>query len=110
MKEQARRESDLIVHEAHAEARRVTRESVAEKRRLEEDVIKIRAQLLAAFETLGEWPRSESTTSEEADSRLRPADIAEAWRAAFAAAPPHRSRRSPLLASANDGVVPERSH
>ena len=37
MKEQARRESDLIVQEAHAESRRVTRESAAEKRRLEDD-------------------------------------------------------------------------
>ena len=56
MKEQARRESDLIVQEAHAESRRVTRESAAEKRRLEEDMVKIRAQLRAAYETLGEWP------------------------------------------------------
>jgi hypothetical protein len=56
MKEQARRESDLIVQEAHAESRRVTREASAEKRRLEEDIVKIRAQLRAAFESLGEWP------------------------------------------------------
>jgi len=56
MKEQARRESDLIVQEAHAESRRVVREASAEKRRLEDDVVKIRAQLRAAFESLGEWP------------------------------------------------------
>ena len=55
-KEQARRESDLIVQEAHAEARRIIRESAAEKRRLDDDVATIRAQLLAAFEPLGEWP------------------------------------------------------
>jgi cell division initiation protein len=54
MKEQARRESDLIVQEAHAESRRVTREAAAERRRLEEDVIKIRAQLRAAFDSLEE--------------------------------------------------------
>jgi cell division initiation protein len=78
MKEQARRESDLIVHEAHAEARRVTRESAAEKRRLEDDLVRIRAQLLAAFETLGEWPRNESTTSEDANSAAPAAAIAEA--------------------------------
>jgi cell division septum initiation protein DivIVA len=77
-KEQARRESDLIVQEAHAESRRVTRESVAEKRRLEEDMVKIRAQLLAAFELLGEWPRSESTKREEAASVTGPAAIGEA--------------------------------
>ena len=56
MKEQARRESDLIVQEAHAESRRVSREAAAEKRRLEDDIVKIRSQLRAAFESLGEWP------------------------------------------------------
>ena len=56
MKEQARRESDLIVQEAHAEGRRVTRESAAEKRRLEEDMRKIRAQLRSALESLEDWP------------------------------------------------------
>lgn len=78
MKEQARRESDLIVQEAHVESRRVTRESAAEKRRLEEDMTKIRAQLRAAFELLGEWPRSESTKREEAASVTEPAAIGEA--------------------------------
>ena len=76
MKEQARRESDLIVQEAHAESRRVTRESAAEKRRLEEDMSKIRTQLRAAFELLGEWPRDEPTR-EEAASVTGPAAIGE---------------------------------
>ena len=53
MKEQARRESDLIVQEAHAEGRRVAREAAAEKRRLEEDTRRIRAQLHAALEAMG---------------------------------------------------------
>jgi cell division initiation protein len=52
MKEQARRESDLIVQEAHAEGRRVTREMAAEKQRLEQDVRKIRALLRTALESL----------------------------------------------------------
>ena len=65
MKEQARRESDLIVQEAHAESRRVTREAAAEKRRLEEDIVKIRAQLRAAFESLGEDWRPRDTPAEE---------------------------------------------
>ncbi len=56
MKEQARRESDLIVQEAHAEGRRVTREAAAEKRRLEEEMRKIRAQLRSALESLEESP------------------------------------------------------
>lgn len=56
MKEQARRESDLIVQEAHAEGRRVAREAAAEKRRLEEDIRRIRAQLHAALEAMSDAP------------------------------------------------------
>jgi len=56
MKEQARRESDLIVQEAHAEGRRVTREAAAEKRRLEEDALRIREQLRTALGAVEGWP------------------------------------------------------
>jgi cell division initiation protein len=56
MKEQARRESDLIVQEAHAEGRRVMREMAAEKLRLEEDVRRIRALLRTALELVDEQP------------------------------------------------------
>lgn len=73
MKEQARRESDLIVQEAHAESRRVTRESAAEKRRLEEDMVKIRAQLRAALESLGGWPGETEPEKESDVSETRPA-------------------------------------
>ncbi len=52
IKEQARRESDLIVQEAHAEGRRVTREAAAEKQRLQDDVRKFRGLLRAALESL----------------------------------------------------------
>lgn len=72
MKEQARRESDLIVQEAHAESRRVTRESAAEKRRLQEDIVKIRSQLRAAFESLDESPRNEGD-AEKQDATTVPA-------------------------------------
>ena len=54
MKAQARRESDLIVQEAHAESRRVTREAAASKGYVEEEMIKIRAQLRAVLDALGE--------------------------------------------------------
>jgi cell division initiation protein len=79
MKEQARRESDLIVQEAHAESRRVTREAAAEKRRLEEDIVKIRAQLRAAFESLGEDWQPRDTPAEEDDqtSVTRPTSVDE---------------------------------
>jgi cell division initiation protein len=65
MKAQAMRESDLIVQDARAESRRTTRELAVEKRRLEDDVARIRAQLQTALETLGEQPPSESTTSND---------------------------------------------
>ncbi len=64
MKEQARRESDLIVQEAHAESRRVVRESSAEKRRLEDDIVRIRAQLRAAFESLGDSSEDKASAKE----------------------------------------------
>ena len=73
MKEQARRESDLIVQEAHAEGRRVTRESAAEKRRLEEEMRKIRAQLRSALESLEQWPGE----SEQEVAKPVPAKVEE---------------------------------
>jgi len=62
MKEQARRESDLIVQEAHAEGRRITRAGAAELQRLEEEARKIRAQLRSALEALEEWPGEAEAT------------------------------------------------
>jgi cell division initiation protein len=64
MKEQARRESDLIVQEAHAEGRRVSRTASAEKQRLEEDIRRIRAQLRTALEALDEPPAAEPEARE----------------------------------------------
>ena len=91
MKEQARRESDLIVQEAHAEARRVTRESAAEKRRLEEDIVRIRAQLRAAFESLGEMAGRHEEGREDAQTPVTR---------------PPRSARSPTAASARSPAEP----
>src|SRR5918994_1932940 len=71
MKEQARRESDLIVQEAHAEGRRVTREMAAEKERLEQDVRKIRALLRTALESLA---IESSERAAEPDAREEPAE------------------------------------
>jgi len=52
VREQARRESDLIVQEARAEGRRVTRAAAAEKDRLEEEIRKIRGLLHNALEAI----------------------------------------------------------
>jgi cell division initiation protein len=56
MKEQARRESDLIVQEAHAESRRIARAAANERERLEDETRKIRAQLRTALEAIEAWP------------------------------------------------------
>lgn len=56
LKDQARRESDLIVQEAHAEARQVTRQSASDRRRIEEQTRRIRAMLRTALEVIEGWP------------------------------------------------------
>jgi cell division initiation protein len=75
MKEQARRESDLIVQEAHAEGRRVTRDLAAEKQRLEAEVRKIRALLRTALESLAE--EAEKRAPEAASPPEQPAEQPE---------------------------------
>ena len=91
MKEQARRESDLIVQEAHAEGRRVTREAAAERQRLEEDVRKIRALLRTALESLG--TRREAR---EREASRDPAGQAGARRRGHGPGHPQGRRLAPL--------------
>ncbi|HUF01347.1 MAG TPA: DivIVA domain-containing protein [Gaiellaceae bacterium] len=74
MKEQARRESDLIVQEAHAEGRRITREAAAEKQRLEEDMRKIRSYLRSALEAL-EGTQQARSGDEVAEREQKPAQV-----------------------------------
>lgn len=75
MRDQARRESDLIVQEAHAEGRRVIREIAAEKQRLEEDVRKLRALLRTALESLdGETREAERAAAEAPATTAAPID------------------------------------
>jgi cell division initiation protein len=52
LKEQARRESALVLGEAHAEARQITRDALAEHERLVSESRRVRAQLGAALESL----------------------------------------------------------
>jgi cell division initiation protein len=54
LREQARKEAETIVSEAHAEARAVARRATAEKERLDTELRRIRSLLRAALETLGE--------------------------------------------------------
>ena len=52
LKEQARREADLILGEAHAEARRVQRDAIADNERLVTESRKLRTALRMALESL----------------------------------------------------------
>ncbi len=52
LKAQTKRESQLVVEEAHAEAREVTRAAAAERERLLADARKIRALLEAALDAV----------------------------------------------------------
>jgi cell division initiation protein len=52
MKEQARRESDVIVAEANGEARKIIRDAISEKEQLLTDVRRIRSMLRSALEVV----------------------------------------------------------
>jgi cell division initiation protein len=61
LKEQARREADLILGEAHVEARKVRRDATAENERLITESRKIKAQLRAALEMIDDVQDAEDT-------------------------------------------------
>lgn len=78
MKEQARRESDLIVQEAHAEGRRITRQSTAERQRIDEETRRIRAMLRSALEALENPPdEGEEKADETAQGPKKVDEITE---------------------------------
>ena len=54
LKDQAKREAELVVGEAHAEAREVTRAASAERERLLADARKVRALLEAALDAVAD--------------------------------------------------------
>ena len=56
LKDAARREAEVVVAEAHAEARRITHAAAAERERLLAEVRRLRAQLAAALAPLDEEP------------------------------------------------------
>jgi cell division initiation protein len=70
LKEQARREADLVLGEAHAEARAVQRNARSENERLAIESRKLRAQLRAALEAIEEvedtWPATQAPKAEAA--------------------------------------------
>ena len=66
MRDQARREANLILSEAHAEAREIQRRAVAENERLSQEARRLRAQLVDALSVLDE-PEEETAPAPTAE-------------------------------------------
>jgi cell division initiation protein len=69
LKEQARREADLILGEAHAEARRVQRDARTENERLIDESRRLKAQLRAALELIDDAQGADDAAPAEGDDR-----------------------------------------
>ena len=67
MRDQARRESALILSEAHAEARSIQRNAIAENQRLARESRRLRAQLEEALAVFGDEPVSEERADIDSD-------------------------------------------
>jgi cell division initiation protein len=65
MRDQARRETELILSEAHAEARQIQRRAIAENERLVHESRRLRAQLVDALAALDE-PKPTGRVEKEA--------------------------------------------
>lgn len=81
LKEQARREAELILSEAHAEARKVQRQALADNERLTTDSRKIRAQLTAALAAIEEPAAAVEAPAAEPEPAEQPADTWHGWTA-----------------------------
>jgi cell division initiation protein len=68
LKDQARREAELILSEARAEVRALQRNAVTENERLVAESRKLRAQLRAALETIDDLQDAEDTAPAEENS------------------------------------------
>jgi cell division initiation protein len=67
LKDQARREADLILSEAHAEVRKLQRDAVSENERLVAESRKLRLAMRLALETLEDVEPEETPAAEVAD-------------------------------------------
>lgn len=65
MKDTARREAELILSEAHAEAREIQRRAVAENERLQTETRRLRAQLAEALAVIGDEPAADASAETE---------------------------------------------
>jgi cell division initiation protein len=71
LREQARREAELILAEAHTEARAVTRDATARKERLEGELRRVQALLRSALAAVDEWPEEGRTEVKPPEAGIR---------------------------------------
>jgi cell division initiation protein len=76
LKDQARREAELILTEAHAEARELQRRALAENERLQAEARRLRTQLSAALAAV-DAPAEPAASEPEASGADEPAEDAE---------------------------------
>ncbi|MGH3051242.1 MAG: DivIVA domain-containing protein, partial [Gaiellaceae bacterium] len=80
VKEQARKEAELVLSEAHAEARAIQRQALAENERLMADTRRVRTQLAAALATIEEPAAPAAPAAEEQEQQEpRGEDGESAW-------------------------------
>ncbi len=79
LKEQARREAELILSEAHAEARAVQRRALAENERLMSESRLLRVQLTAALAAIDEPAVEEAAAAREDEDARETGDHAPGW-------------------------------
>jgi cell division initiation protein len=84
MKEQARREAELILSEAHAEARAVQRRALAENERLMSESRRLRVQLTAALSALDEPEPADAAPPAREDADEDTEDGYRGWYGAVA--------------------------
>lgn len=72
VKERATREADVIVTEAHAEARSIKRQAIGEKQRLMEDVHRLRGLLRTALELVDDAGGEEAGAAGALPASARP--------------------------------------
>jgi cell division initiation protein len=70
-RDQARREAELILGEAHAEAREIQRRAIAENERLEQESRRLRLQLQEALSAFGEPEPAEQEEEPTPSSDVR---------------------------------------
>jgi cell division initiation protein len=77
MRDQARREANLILSEAHAEAREIQRRAVAENERLSLEARRVRAQLIDALSVLDEPAKTTEPETTQTPDTEQGEDTAE---------------------------------